>query len=518
VSSSLAIKEDRESAAASETQVLSTDHLLHDIGTRAVSGGFVTVGAQAAKFVLNLIAAAVLARLLAPREFGLVGMVLGVTGLVGLFKELGLSTATVQRETITQQQVSNLFWVNVAVSGILTVISFGLAPWIASFYHDPRVTGIMMVLSLTFVLTGSTVQHQALLTRQMRFRALAVIEVTSMLVGFTAACCLAKLGFAYWALVAQQLVSSAVSFVLMWHTSGWRPTMPTRDSGVRPMLSFGAHLTIADFIGLSLMNSDSILIGRLFGAETLGLYTRASVLLARPLQQISNPINAVLIPVLSRLQSDSERYRHIFLRTYDTLALIFFSLAAMCLALARPLVLVILGPKWSGVIPLFSAFAIVAASSPLAEVAVWLFQSQGRGREQLHSHALGGAVTLASYVIGSHWGPLGVIVALAITSMAIRMPIVFYIAGRRGPVATRDLWMAVFSHLPCWGTVYLATTLGQMILKDAAPIVQLLVCGPIGFGAGAVLVLMFRRPRQSASYAWNTVRSSVLRRWSGATA
>jgi O-antigen/teichoic acid export membrane protein len=503
-----------DTAGAAETRVLSTDHLLNDIGTRAISGGFVTVGAQAAKFVLNLVAAAVLARLLTPREFGLVGMVLPITGLVGLFKELGLSTATVQRDVITQQQVSNLFWINVSVSGFLTVISLGLAPLIASFYHDPRVTGIMMVLALTFLLTGSAVQHQALLTRQMHFRALAAIEVTSMLAGFTAACCLAKLGFAYWALVAQQLVTSVVSFVLMWCTSGWRPSMPKRNSGVRPMLSFGAHLTIADFIGLLLINCDSILIGRVFGPEPLGLYTRASVLLARPLQQISIPINAVLIPVLSRLQSDSERYRRTFMRTYDTLALIFFSIAALCLALARPLVLVILGPKWIGVVPLFSAFAIVAVSSPLAEVAVWLFQSQGRGREQLYNHTLGGAVTLAAYVIGLHWGPLGVVVSLAITSMVIRLPIAFYFAGRRGPVATGDLWMAFFSHLPCWGTVYLATTLGHMMMKDAAPIGQLLVCGPIGLGAGAALVLVLRRPRQSAFYAWNTLRSAVLRQWS----
>ena len=510
------MKKVRDSAAVSETEHLRTDHLLHDIGTRAISGGLVTVGAQGAKFVLNLTAAAVLARLLTPREFGLVGMVLAITGLVGLFKELGLSTATVQRDIITQQQVSNLFWINVFVSGFLTVISFGLAPLMASFYHDPRVTGIMMVLSLSFLLTGSAVQHQALLTRQMRFRAIAVIEVISMLVGFVSACWLAKRGFGYWALVAQQVVTAATSFVLTWHTSGWRPDRPKGNSGVRPMLSFGAHLTIADFVGLLLMNSDSILIGRVFGAEPLGLYTRASVLLARPLQQISMPINAVITPVLSRLVSDSERYRRTFIRTYDTLALIFFSLAALCLALARPLVLVILGPKWSGVIPLFSAFAIVAVSAPLAEVALWLFQSQGRGREQLYNHALGGSVTLAAYVIGLHWGPLGVIVALGITSMAIRMPMVYYFAGRRGPVTTGDLWMAFLSHLPCWATVYLATTLGQMLLKDAAPVVQLLVCGPFGLGAGVVLVLMLRRPRQSASYAWNTFRNAVVRQRSHA--
>jgi O-antigen/teichoic acid export membrane protein len=510
--------EDERNAAASQAEVIDTGHLVHDIGARAVSGGLITISAQAAKFVLNFAAAAVLARLLSPTEFGLVGMVLGITSLVGIFKALGLSTATVQRETITQQQVSNLFWVNVTVSGLLTISTVALAPLVARFYHDSRVTAIMIVLSLTFLLSGSTVQHQALLSRQMRFRTIAVIEVVSMLVGFTSACCLAKAGFGYWALVAQQLVNAATGLVLTWCISRWRPSLPKRNSGVRPMLRFGAHLTIADFLGLLMINSDSILVGRVFGAEPLGLYTRANVLLARPLQQVLAPINAVLTPVLSRLQSDSERYRRSFMRAYETLALITFSFAAMCLALAAPIVLVILGPKWKSVIPLFSAFAVVALSSPLGDVAIWLFQSQGRGREQLRNHTIGGAVTIASYIIGLHWGPLGVVVATAIASMTIRVPIVYYFAGRRGPVSTRDLWGAFFAHLPCWGTVYGATSLAHMIMKDAPPMIQLLVCGPIGLGTGAALALILRRPRQSASYAWEKIRNSLVHQWTGAVA
>jgi PST family polysaccharide transporter len=509
-------EEDNKSAPESQRKVLNTDHLLHDIGTRAVSAGFVTLGAQAAKFVLNLTAAAVLAHLLTPSDFGHVGMVLVITGLAAIFNELGLSTATVQREVVTQQQVSNLFWVNVCASGLLTVISFSLSPLVARFYHDPRVTGIMMAMSLTFVLTGSTVQHQALLTRQMRFRTIAIIEVISMLAGFTSACWLAELGFQYWALVAQQLVTAAASLALTWYGSGWRPSMPKRNSGMRPMLSFGAHLTIADFLGLLMANSDNLLIGRAFGAVPLGLYTRANVLLKRPLQQVLAPVNAVLTPVLSRLQSDPERYRRNFLRAYGTLIFITFSIAATCLALATPLVLVVLGSKWMGVIPLFSAFALVAISGPVCEMPVWLFQSQGRGREQLYNHTIGGAVTLASYVIGLHWGPLGVIVGLAITTIGIRMPLAFYFAGRRGPVRTGDMWRAFFSHLPCWGTVYFATTLAHIGVRDLPPIVQLLVCGPIGLGAGAALALVFHRPRQSARYAWSTVRTSLERQWSGA--
>jgi O-antigen/teichoic acid export membrane protein len=488
---------------------LRVDHRLRDIRYHAVSGGLVTFCAQAAKFVLNFASAAVLARLLGPTEFGVVGMVLGVTGLVGLFKELGLSTATVQQEVVTQQQVSNLFWINVLVTVLLTVICCGAAPLFAGFYHDPRVTVIMWALSLTFILTGSTVQHQAILTRQMQFRTLAVIDITSIVVGFGVAWYLARAGFGYWALVAQQLAYSAVVLVLTWYISGWRPTLPRRSSGVRPMLRFGAHLTIGDFVGLSLTNSSNILVGRVFGAEPLGLYTRANVLLARPLQQIIAPINAVLIPVLSRLQSDSERYRRTFMRLFGALALVTFSFTASCLALSRPLVLVILGAKWKGAIPLFSAFALVAVSTPLSGTSCWLFQSQGRGEDQLRSHSLSGAVAFCSYLAGLPWGPLGVIVSLAIASLLIRMPLEFYFAGRCGPVTTADIWFSFFSHLPCWGAVYLVTTLAQMMVAEAAPIIQLILCAPIGLAAGIALTFLLRGPRENASYAWYTVKDSL---------
>lgn len=507
---------ERDNVSASQAEHLRTDHLLHNIGQRAVSGGFATVAAQMAKFVLTFAAAAILARLLSPKEFGLVGMALGVAGLVGIFNELGLSTATVQRQYITQQQVSNLFWINVAVSGIVSVASCGLAPLLAKFYHDPRVTWIMVSLSLMFLLTGSTVQHRALLARQMRFRAIAVIEVTSLFVGFTTACLLARMGFAYWALVAQQLANALACLVLTWFTSKWRPSWPRRSSGVRPLLSFGAHLTVADFLGRLSVNSDAILIGKFFGAVPLGLYTRASVLLARPLEQVFAPINAVMDPVLARLQSDPERYRRTFLRTFDALAMIVFPFAAVCLALSKPLVLVILGPKWTGVVPLFSAFALVAISSPLSSVVSWLYQSQGRGQDQLRSHAAGGFVTVVAYVVGLIWGPLGLILSLAVASAVIRLPIVYYIAGRSGPVSTGDLWLGFFSQLPAWGTVYLATLLARMAFANSSPILQLLVCAPIGLLLGGALLLPFRRSRESAFYAFNIIKGALMRQWSRA--
>jgi O-antigen/teichoic acid export membrane protein len=503
-------------AQSSEEKHFATDHLLKNIGRRAVFGGFVTVGAQSLKFLLNLLAAAILARLLTPEDFGLVGMVLAVTALVGVFGQLGLSIATIQRDKITQAQVSNLFWINVGFSGILATVTVGLAPLMAKFYHDPRVTRIMLVLAVTFLLMGSTVQHQALLTRQMRYRALALIDVTATALGFTLACCLAWFGFTYWALVAQQVATAACSLTMTWLVSGWRPNLPSRNSGVKPLVAFGAHLSLADFIGQFSYSSDSILVGRFFGAVPLGLYTRASVLLARPIQQVIIPISNVLVPVLSRLQSDPERYRRTYIRAHGTLALFTLSFSAMCLALARPLVLVILGPKWAGAIPLFAAFTLVAVSAPLSVVCTWIYESQGRGKDQLRNHFVAGSTTIICYLVGLPWGPFGVVMSLAIGSILVRLPVIYYLAGRSGPVRTRDLWMGFWCHLPCWGAVLLTTSLIYKIMDRATPVVQLLGCIPVGLGAGTALFLLFPRPRHSAFLAWNTIKGVLMARFATA--
>lgn len=506
---------EQDNVSASDAKHLSTDHLLHNIGQRAVSGGVVTVGAQAATFVLTFAGTAILARLLPPTQFGLIGMVLGVTNLLGIFQELGLSTATVQRQQITQQQVSNLFWINVVLAGMVSLTSCALAPLVARFYHDSRITEIMLALSLISLLTGSALQHRALLSRQMRFSSIAVIDVTSLFVGLTTACLLARAGFGYWALVAQQLATAGACLLLTWSTSKWRPNWPRANSGVRPLLYFGAHLTAADFLGRLSVNTDTVLIGKFFGAEPLGLYNRASVLLARPLQQVFTPINAVMDPLLARLQSDPARYRQTFLHTFDALTMIIFPFAAICLALSRPLVLVILGPKWAGAIPLFSALALVAVSSPLQNVAPWLYQSQGRGADQLRNHSIAGVITVLAYAIGLIWGPLGLILALAITSAVIRLPIVFYIAGRSGPVSTKDLWYGFLPQLPLWGTVYIATLLARIAFANSSPIFQLLVCAPVGLLLGIAILMPFRHYRESAGFAFNMAKDTfnqVLKR------
>src|SRR6266481_6210894 len=185
---------------------LSTDHLLTNLRQRTISSGLVTTAAQGAQFFLNLGYIMVLARLLVPQEFGLVAMVTTVTGFLRIFQDAGLSMATVQRQEITHAQVSNLFWVNVSVGGVTTLLVAASAPAIAWFYREPQLVGITLALSITFLLSSSAVQHIALLNRQMRFGMIAMINVVSLLTAYLTGIGMALRGYAYWALVGASVI------------------------------------------------------------------------------------------------------------------------------------------------------------------------------------------------------------------------------------------------------------------------------------------------------------------------
>src|SRR5436190_15453972 len=251
---------------------IKTDHLLPNLKRLTLSGGAVTMSAQAAKFALNLVSTVILARLLTPRDFGLVAMVTAVTGFLAMFRHAGLATPTVQREHLTHAQVSNLFWINLGVSASCALILAALSPIIAWFYHDSRVTAIMLVLSTTFLIGGFRVQHLALLKRQMRFKAIAIIEVGSMATGAVVGVVMALLRYRYWSLVGLSLATEIASFLLTGSVSRWRPQLPSRGAGIGPLVAFGAHQTAGNFIFGLARSCDNLLIGRFYGPAAVGLY------------------------------------------------------------------------------------------------------------------------------------------------------------------------------------------------------------------------------------------------------
>jgi O-antigen/teichoic acid export membrane protein len=477
---------------------LATDHLLKDLRHRTVSGAFVTIIGQGAQFLLNLISIMVLARLLTPRDFGLFAMVTAVIGYLRVFKDAGLSTATVQREGITQAQVSNLFWINVALSGAITLLLAASAPLVARFYHEPRLIGVTLTLSATFLLNGLAVQHAALLRRQMRFKALTVIQISSTAIGVVVAICMALFGYKYWALVVSNVVMILMMTLFTWLANPWRPCAPSRRSGTRPLISFGANMASGGFIYSLAMGMDSMLVGRYCGAASLGLYSRAAALLRRPAEQFLSPIGSVFLPVLSRVQNQPERYRRTFLQIYEAMALASCFVTGLLFALARPLTLAVLGPKWEQASIIFAAFAAAAIFTAPATAATWLFSSQGRGKEWLITSSVLSAITVGSFLIGLSFGPAGVAIAAAVIGTVIGLPALYYYAGRRGPVRTVDLWKGVLRYIPLWLTVSGSTYLLLGCFPQAKPLIQLIICAPVGSICGIILICMVAPMRRMA--------------------
>ena len=178
-------------------QIFRTDHLKTNLGGRTARGGAVAITSQALKFIFTIGATSIMARLLTPADYGLIGMVAFITNFVSMYKDLGLSTATIQRDEISSEQISTLFWVNILLSLGITVFTAAIAPLVAWFYGEPKLTAITMVTALGFIISGLAVQHEALLRRQMRYFALASIGLASMVVGYTVGIFLAWRGFRF---------------------------------------------------------------------------------------------------------------------------------------------------------------------------------------------------------------------------------------------------------------------------------------------------------------------------------
>lgn len=446
-----------------------TDHLHADLKGRSIRGGAVTLGAQAIKFVLQMGSTAILARLITPADFGLVAMVSAVTGLIGVLGDLGLSAATVQRAEITHKQVSTLFWISVGASVALSVIAAALAPAIAWFYHEPRLIWITLAVSGTFVFGGLTAQHYALLVRQMRFGAMAAVQTLPLLASAAIGIALALAGWGYWALVTMGIVGTAGTALVAWIASGWWPGLPVRGSGVRSMLAFGGHLTGFNILSYLTRNGDNVLIGRFLGSAPLGIYAKAYGLLMMPIQQINAPVNGVVLPALSRLQDQPDRFRSYFLKAVGGLAFIGMPLTAFAFVDADSLVLTVLGPQWVGAVPIFRLLAPAALLGTINSAPAWIFTSLGRADRQLWWACISTPIILAGFAVGLVWGAAGVAASFSVT---FGLCFVAFAADacRHSPVRFRDLAGAVIPPLGASAVAALLVFACQAVTHFAAPL------------------------------------------------
>jgi O-antigen/teichoic acid export membrane protein len=429
-------------SGAKNEKYFRTDHLKDDLKRRSVRGGAVTMVAQVFKFSFSLGSNVVLARLLTPQDYGLIGMATAVTGFVTLFKDLGLSMATVQKEEINHEQVSNLFWVNLALSVTTALIAVAIAPGIAWFYHEPRLIWITLALAIGFIIGGLGVQHSALLNRQMQYKVLMFNDVLSMLLGIASAMVAAWYGLGYWALVIMPLVSGIVGTVGVWIACDWRPGLPGRRNGTRAMLAFGGHLTGFSTVNYFARNLDNVLIGKYWGAQQLGLYAKAYQLLLLPLNQINAPISAVAVPTLSRLQSDPQQFRNYYLKALSIVAFLTMPIITFMVVASEEIIGLLLGSQWRDASLLFRLLSISALVQPTCNTTGWLYISRGRTDRMLKWGLLSSSWLVTSFFVGLPHQASGVAFSYAIAMLLQAAPCIYF-ATRGTSITMLDVLQAV---------------------------------------------------------------------------
>src|SRR6266478_598625 len=400
-----------------------------DLGRRALRGGIVSVAMQYGNGAFQIVSAIVLARLLAPADFGLVAIVTVLTSFAPLLIDFGLGDATAQRSKITRSQISSLFWLSSGIGLAIAVIVAACSPLIAWLYREPRLETIALYSAITFVLFGASNQHLALLRRTMQFGTIAKIQISSTLVGIAIAIFLAVCGYGYWALVLRPITSSLCIAIGAWLACRWRPSFPLFDNEVKSMVRFGLHV-----VGFSVTYTlaravDRIGLGLFYRPEEVGYYQNAITLYESSIFSVLGQLHTVGSAALSKLQSNPAALRQKYEAALSAVAFFVMPMAATLSVTAQDLTVMLLGEKWRPAGSLLNIIALRGIFQVIEGSQGWLHLSIGRADRWQNW----GIVTLVVQVVallgGLPFGAKGVATATVIASLLIAVPSIVY-AGR----------------------------------------------------------------------------------------
>ena len=455
----------------------STEAVSSDLKRKSVLGALATGAGGGLGFSLRLASTLILARLLVPEDFGLVAMVAAFTRIGERFSTLGLSTATVQAPEINDGQCSNLFWINCGAGLLFAAAVVMFSPAISRFFVDDRLQPIAVVLSLSFLSTGLTVQHEALLRRQMRLPQIAANRLVATLLSVCLAVGLALCGFGYWALVWKEVARPFFIAVGTWKLCPWLPSLPSRRVNMNRLLGFGRDMTLTQLLLAVSAQLDSLLMGRYVGAVALGLYHQAYNLMMGPIERLRGPIYTVAQPGLSVLQLEPGRYRRYYQRILFIVSFATVPLGVFAVVYAHEIVLVLLGDKWLGSVVFLRIFGVAAAVQPALGTTGTVMVTCGKSGRFLVVSLVSNVLLIALMFAAVRWGAVGIATA-RVAAPILLIPWALYYTFAGTPVSVRDFLRGYYR--PFLASLVMAGALlylRSFIELWSAPLSLVLGCG-----------------------------------------
>ena len=402
-------------------------------------------------FVSHLAVTVILARLLKPSDFGLLGMANVFVSMITLLNERGWSGALVQNQNVDARHFSSVFWVNIIFSIAMMGILFCSAPFIAVFYKSPEVSSILRVLSLVFVIDSFVIVQRALCTKELNFKNLGIIDIISSVFGGVIGVYCGFKGFGVWSLVLQIISQNSVAALLFWFTSSWRPTFMLSLTALKQIYRFSVTVTFNAVLANITANIDYFLIGKFLGAQALGYYTLAFKFMMLPVRNIAWIVSSVMLPALSKVQANIEKVANNYLKMIKGISLIAVPLMAVLFVIIPEFIHGVIGDKWYPATILVRIFCICGVFRSIHLTCHPLILSQGRADLQLKLTILVNGVLIGAIVCGLKWGILGVTTAFTIAELCL-VPYVLYRAGKLINLKLKDMSSHLI-HIFVFGTI-----------------------------------------------------------------
>lgn len=372
---------------------------------QAVRGGTgLAAAAQAGSQLTSFLVLAFLYRLVAPDDFGLLGMIVPLLMFLRIFSVLGLNVGIVQRADLTAAQLSNLFWLQLLLGTATSLVTAATAPAIAWFYGRPELLWLTVALAPTALVAAAGAQHQALLERELRFGPLAVARLLGQLAGGVAGILCAWGGAGVWALVVQQHVELLVLALVVWRIESWRPRRPQREAAVGELIRFGGNYSASSILFFLALNVDKVLVGYALGERALGFYAQAFNLMFKPVYLVTTPLTGVMLPALARARPDREAFEQLFLAFHRLLAILLLPVGVGLMLVAPEAMIILGGPRWQPAGELLQVFAAAILVQGFVNVTGTVLAAVGRADRLLAGAGLMTVVLVQGYIAGLWFG------------------------------------------------------------------------------------------------------------------
>jgi O-antigen/teichoic acid export membrane protein len=480
---------------------------------QTVAGLLWTTCGKGAYGVLQLVVLAILARLLTPADFGVVSAALIVIALSGIVSQLGMGPALVQRPVLERRHIDTAFAASVFLDTLLGAVIWLGAPIVSGFFRIGNVEPVLRALAWVFPLQGLATVAESLMTRELRFRSLASLDVISYGVGYgVVGITLALLGRGVWALVAAQIAQNVIktAILLSWQPPRLRSVPQWR--AFQDLMYFGGGFTVAKIANQLAAQGDYLVVGRFLGPAALGYYGRAFNLMSAPASGFGTVLDAVLFPAMARVQTSAQRLAAAYRRGLALIALTFLPLSLCLFLLAPEVIHVMLGPHWTPVIAPFQVLVAGMLFRSSSKIADSLTRATGAVYRRAWRQILYAGLVIGGAWVGKHWG-ITAVAGGVLFAITVNFLLMAHLSLSEARMTWSDLLraqvpallIAAVSGTLVWGT---ATVLRNWALP---PLVVLIAGGTVMVGSALVLMLMAPSMFLGADGQWivDTMRGFV---------